>query len=79
MSNAAKHSFWKLNDGQPGNKFDAKTVLSARRNRRRELIPFVPIQVFGLIVDEPGHDGGALSVGGSAAEAHGGELFKLRN
>jgi hypothetical protein len=69
--------FAELLDGAPGNKFDAKTVLSAQRNRRRELIPFVPIQNFGLRLDE--NNGGALSVGGSAADAHGGELFKLRN
>jgi len=72
--------FAELLDGAPGNKFDAKTVLSAQRNRRRELIPFVPIQNFGLRLDEAPNNGGALSVGGSAADVHGGEqLFKLRN
>jgi hypothetical protein len=73
----AKSRFAQILDGAPGNKFDAKHVLAKRRERRRELIPFVPIQNFGLSLDE--NNGGALSVGGSAAEAHGGELFKLRN
>jgi hypothetical protein len=52
MSNAGKPCFSSLLDGQPGNKFDARQVLAKRRERRRELIPFVPIQNFGLTVDE---------------------------
>jgi hypothetical protein len=75
----AKSRFAQLLDGAPGNKFDAKHVLAKRRERRRELLPFVPIQNFGLTVDEAQNNGGALSVGGSAAEDRGGDLFKLRN
>jgi len=61
MSNAAKPSFWKLNDGQPGNKFDARQVLAKRREARRLTLPFVPICAFGFQIDEARNDGGPLS------------------
>jgi hypothetical protein len=71
MSNAAKPCFSSLLDGNPGNKFDARKVLTARRERRREMLPWVAIQNFGLTVDEAQNDGGAIS-GGEAPLSHGG-------
>lgn len=76
MSNARKPCFSSLLDGAPGQKFDARQVLSARRERRRHLLPFTAIQVFGLRVDEKLT---APVFGTGAVEAHGGELFKLKN
>lgn len=70
MSNAAKPCFSSLLDGSPGNKFDARQVLSARRDRRRELLPWVAIQNFGLRVDEtmaaPTRESGAADASGDA-------------
>jgi hypothetical protein len=51
MLKTAKPAFSQLLNGDPGNKFDAKFVLAARREARRSQ-PFIPIQEFGLSVDE---------------------------
>jgi hypothetical protein len=76
MSNAAKPCFSSLLDGNPGSKFDARQVLAKRRERRRELLPWVAIQSFGLAVDEKLT---APVVRTGAVEAHGGEPFKRAN
>lgn len=52
MSKNAKPAFWKLLDGRSANRFDARSFLAARREQRRDLIPFTPIQTFGLALDE---------------------------
>jgi hypothetical protein len=74
----AKSRFAQLLDGAPGNKFDARQVLAKRRERRRELIPFVPIQNFGLTVDEARNElrPARLEQG---ADSAGAEIWKLRN
>ena len=77
MLNAAKPSFWKLNDGQPGNKFDARQVLARRREARRQ-IPFVPICAFGFALSEGPNElrPARLERG---ADSAGAEIWKLRN
>lgn len=52
MSKNAKPAFSKLLDGRSANRFDAKSFLAARREVRRELIPFTPVLAFGLVLDE---------------------------
>lgn len=52
MSKNAKPAFWKLLDGRSANRFDAKSFLAARREVRRDLIPFTPVLAFGLVLDE---------------------------
>ena len=71
MSKIGKPEFWKLNDGQPANKFDARQVLARRREKRRESIPFTPVLVFGLVIDEGRNDGGPNSMGAGAADGTG--------